>query len=143
MLELPFKVTSFKPDSSVNVEANGSIILSPNYYQVETDMIWNEMYTSFNYDLYMNEQGRSDTLFLQTARFYGPMVLHADPEQFKHYCCSELCNGLVEDIDSKGTTRFKGKFRKGKPTGNLKYYNSSGELIRTEVYSEGQLQRIK
>lgn len=143
VVELPFFVHQFKPDTTIKVDEGQSILLTPNYYQIEVQMTWDEMLTGFWFDLYINEQPRTDTMYLQTARFYGPVVLHPAPEEFKHYCCDELCDGLIEELDSNGVTRFKGRFRKGKPTSNLKYYNSNGEKIRTDVYVDGQLERIK
>mgnify|MGYP000224071666 CR=1 FL=1 len=143
VIELPYFVNDFESDTTIRVAAGQSISLTPNYYQVEVVMIWNEMITNFWFDLEIDEQLRTDTLYLQKARFYGPTYLHAPPEEFKHYCCGELCNGKVEELDSNSLTRFKGRFRNGRPTSNLKYYNSSGELTRTEVYENGQLERIK
>ena len=143
IVELPYFVHQFKPDTSIKVDAGQPINLTPNYYQVEVQITWNEMLTNFWFDLEIDEQPRTDTLYLQMSRFYGPTYLHAPPEEFKHYCCGELCDGKIEEQDSYGVTRFKGRFRSGKPTSNLKYYNSSGELTRTEVYVSGQLERIK
>jgi len=117
--------------------------LEPGYYQAQLELNWNEMQTGFFFDIYMKNQDRRDTLYLQQARFYGPMSLHEPSEQYKHYCCDEPCNGFIIDIDSNGIIRFEGRFMKGKPMSNLKYYNSSGERTRTEVYIEGQLKRIK
>lgn len=143
ILELSYSVSTFKPDSAIKSDVENSVYLSPNYYQLETDITWNEMYTVFTFDVYMNEQERSDTLFLQSARFFGPTYLHAPPEEFRHYCCGELCNGLIEDIDYNGVTRFEGNFKNGLPTRNLKYYNSSGKRINTEIYVGGQFVRNK
>ena len=143
VIDLPYFINDFESDSTMRVEAGHSIGLTPKYYQIEVQITWNEMFTSFWFDLYMDEQPRTDTLYLQKARFYGPTILHPPPEEFKHYCCEELCNGTVEEVDANGITRFKGRFRNGKPISNLKYFNSAGERIRTEVYVDGQLKRIK
>ena len=144
VVELPFELWNVKIDTTIQVAAGQSIQLEQGYYQVQLDMLWNDMRTSFWFEIYTNnEPVRTDTLFLQKARFYGPTYLHAPPEEFKHYCCNELCDGTVEEVDLNGVTRFKGRFRKGKPTSNLKHFSSSGERTRTEVYVNGQLERIK
>ncbi|MDH5603643.1 MAG: hypothetical protein OEY51_06880 [Cyclobacteriaceae bacterium] len=144
VVELPYKLWNGQTDSTIQISSGQSIQLEPGYYQVQLDIIWNEMYSGLWFDIYFNnEPTEIDTLFLQTPRFFGPTYLHAPPEEFKHYCCDELCNGKIEEIDNNGVTRFKGRFRNGQPIGNLKYYSSNGELTRTEVYVKGQLERIK
>ena len=142
VLELPYELWTGN-DSTIRVKAGETIELQPNYYQLHLQMTWNEKLTGFHFDIITNDENRIDTLYLQQARFYGPTHLHAPPEKFKHYCCKELCNGTVKEVDPNGVTRFKGRFRNGIPISNLKYYNKSGELIRTEVYRKGNLQRIK
>jgi antitoxin component YwqK of YwqJK toxin-antitoxin module len=143
VVELPYKIWNGQADTTIELSAGQSIQLESGYYQVQLDMTWNEMLTGFTFDIYGEDKQRTDTLFLQQARFYGPIVLHAPPEQFKHYCCEKLCDGKIEEVDSNGVIRFKGKFNKGTPTSNLKYFNQSGQLVKTEVYIDGQLERIK
>jgi hypothetical protein len=144
VVELPFEIWKVKIDTTIQIDVRQSIQLEQGYYQVQVDMNWNEMRTTFWFDIYTNnEPTRTDTLFLQKTRFYGPTYLHAPPEEFKHYYCKNLCEGTIEEVDSNGITRFKGRFMNGRPTSNLKYYNSSGKRTRTEIYVDGQLERIK
>ncbi|NMM47649.1 toxin-antitoxin system YwqK family antitoxin [Marinigracilibium pacificum] len=143
VIEPPYFIHDFESDTSIIVEKRKSIDLASNYYQIEAQMNRNEMLTSFWFDLYLYEQSITDTLYLQKPRFFGPKTIHPKPEEFKYYCCGELCNGTIEEIDTNGIIRFKGQFSNGIPTSNLKYYNSTGHLFRTEVYVNGQLERIK
>jgi len=122
VLELPYELWN-GPDTTINVKAGQTIHLKPNYYQLHVDMIWEEMITGFFFDLIIDQQQRTDTLYLQKSRFYGPTYLHPPPDEFKHYCCDELCDGTIVEYDSNGVIRFRGKFEKGVPISNLKYYN--------------------
>lgn len=127
VVELPYVVHYFDQDTTIWVEAGESINLPDNYYQIEVQMIWNEMLTSFFSDYYKGEQHQIDTLFLEKTRFFGPMSIHPDPKEFKYYCCTELCNGVIEEFDPKGKLRFRGRFKNGRAISKLKYYNSSGK----------------
>ncbi|NME71256.1 toxin-antitoxin system YwqK family antitoxin [Flammeovirga aprica] len=144
VLELPYELWLVKEDSTIIVDAGEAIELATNYYQLQLYMTSEDFLTSFYFDIIIDQEQKNDTLYLHKTRLWGPTYLHAPTEEFKFYCCGKLCNGLIEEYDSNGVVRFKGRFENGVPTRNLKYYNEFGNLIQKEVYDDkGNLKRIK
>ena len=58
------------------------------------------------------------------------------PDFYGYCCCGEKCEGLKVDYYSNGKKRIEGKFKDGKPIGELKFYYPSGNLKRVENYNE-------
>lgn len=50
--------------------------------------------------------------------------------------CDNRCNGYYTDYYYNGNKRMEGKFKKGKPVGELKFYSESGKLKYVEYYSK-------
>jgi len=51
-------------------------------------------------------------------------------------CCGKKCEGYKVDYYNNGNKRMVGKFKKGKPVDNLKFYNASGKLKYIEYYNK-------
>ena len=142
-MSYPYKIWNPATDSTSSYVAGQSAELENGYYQIQIELVEDDK-VSFNYfDLIKNGTNSTDTIFVQSARFYGPDYLHASASEFKFYCCGKLCNGLVADKDLNGTIRFKGEFKEGIPTSSLEYYNASGESIRKDIYKNGLLKKIR
>jgi hypothetical protein len=50
-------------------------------------------------------------------------------------CCEKKCEGYKVDYYDSGNKRMEGKFKKGKPVGELKFYNETGKLKYIEYYN--------
>lgn len=51
-------------------------------------------------------------------------------------CCGKKCEGYKVDYYNNGNKRMEGKFKKGKPVGDLKFYNAIGKLKYIEYYNK-------
>jgi hypothetical protein len=50
--------------------------------------------------------------------------------------CNKPCSGYTIDYYNNGKKMVEGKFKKGKPVGNLKFYNANGKLTYIEYYNK-------
>jgi hypothetical protein len=51
-------------------------------------------------------------------------------------CCGKPCNGYKADYYNNGQKLIEGKFKNGKPVGELKFYNQRGQLKYIEYYNK-------
>ena len=139
-VSLPYELWSMD-DSLISVEARKKVKLPAGFYQLSVAKNWKNLTTTFYFNITIEKEQKklSETLYLGRVRLYGPAYITNTENQFVHYQCEALCNGLIEDFDQNGVLRFKGWFKNGIPVTNLKYYDKEGKLTQTHVYEHGKL----
>lgn len=76
---------------------------------------------------------------LQSWALYPVLIVDGKVKNLKignWVYCGERCEGYKVDYYNNGQKRVEGKFKKGRPVGELKFYNESGKLKYLEYYNK-------
>lgn len=79
---------------------------------------------------------------LRLISIYSCLEATSHPRFIGYCCCNEKCEGFQIDYYANGNKRIEGNFIRGKPIGNLIYYNKDGSINYVEKYSKrGKLKK--
>jgi hypothetical protein len=146
VLELDYQVWKPVSDTEVEVKAGQGVDLEKDsYYQLSTHLKseHNGWIATFDFNIYTQHQQNKyvDTLYLHQLRSMWNGLLH--PQEVEFYFCNSRCDGVIEEVDSNGVIRAKGKFKKGIPASNIKFFDKKGNLESKWIYKNGNLKKIE
>lgn len=144
VLELDYQIRKSISDTIIEVKAGQSVNLEEdNYYQVSTQLKseHNDWIATFNFDIYNMQSTGVDTLYLHQLRSMWNGLLH--PQKVAYYFCNSICDGVIEEVDSNGIIRAKGKFKKGVPISNIRFFDKRGNVESKWIYRNGNLIKIR
>jgi len=128
-------------DSIQTIRSGERVTLSDNLYFIAANLEDNDWISTFFFDIYPERTSEFDTLYLNKIRSNWNGVNHGSI--VKYFYCDQEASGEITELDANGTTRATGTFKNGVPTSNIRFFDQNGELIKKEVYRNGNFVRTK
>ena len=131
----------YSDDTIIHSNKSFASVKSDGFYSLSVAVERDEMICYKSYQMLINDNYRTDTLYLNKIALCNSGALHAQDNYY--YNCAERCQGTQIELDASQTVRLKGKFVNGWPTGKLRYFDEQGNLVATEIHRNGKLIKIK
>jgi|GEM_PF-1571052 len=124
-----FKYFSESQGSTAILRDTGTYILRSSDLAIEGDSIKVHVGYGTNADT-IKKRDMVDVVFVDSKPLKGMS------QGGGWLCCGKPCEGYNVDYYNNGQKMIEGNFKKGKPVGELKFYNEAGKLKYIEYYSK-------
>jgi hypothetical protein len=100
-------------------------------YQISTEGDSTMIHVGFGLNIFFVKQKDISDVVILDYNINTP-----SPSWSGWMCCKTKCEGYKVDYYNNGNKRIEGQFKRGKPTGELKFYNEKGQLKFIEYYDK-------